>query len=103
MDVTWPTCRRRAATSSCGCSISRLTRPARAWWRAIHASSRRICTSMLLQESPGVPSQDVDRERQAAAARLGAERRRLFLAGALLGILAPVLPYLTGAWENAWF
>jgi STE24 endopeptidase len=27
----------------------------------------------------------------------------LFLAGAALGILAPLLPYLTGTWETLWF
>jgi len=42
-------------------------------------------------------------ERDAAAARLGAERRRLFVASALLSLAAPLLPYLTGAWETAWF
>ena len=42
-------------------------------------------------------------EREAAAARLGAERRRLFVASALLSLAAPLLPYLTGAWETAWF
>lgn len=42
-------------------------------------------------------------DREAAAARLGAERRRLFLLGALLSLAAPVLPYLTGAWEHLWF
>jgi len=52
---------------------------------------------MLLQESPGVPKENEEVEREAAAARLGAERRRLFLAGALLSPLAALLPYLTGA------
>jgi len=42
-------------------------------------------------------------ERDAAAARLGAERRRLFVVSALLSLAAPLLPYLTGAWETAWF
>jgi STE24 endopeptidase len=42
-------------------------------------------------------------ERQAAAARLGTERRRLFIIGTLVGLAAPLLPYLTGAWETAWF
>lgn len=40
---------------------------------------------------------------RAAAARLGRERRRLFLAGTVLGLVAPVLPYLTGTWETAWY
>jgi STE24 endopeptidase len=42
-------------------------------------------------------------ERQRAAARLGAERRRLFVVGSLLSLAAPLLPYLTGAWETVWF
>ena len=42
-------------------------------------------------------------EREAAAARLGGERRRLYLAGVVVGLAAPLLPYLTGAWETAWF
>ena len=33
----------------------------------------------------------------------GAERRRLFLVGTLVSLAAPLLPYLTGAWETAWF
>ncbi|MDQ6673288.1 MAG: M48 family metalloprotease [Chloroflexota bacterium] len=39
----------------------------------------------------------------SAAARLGAERRRLFVVGTLVSLAAPLLPYLTGAWETAWF
>ena len=42
-------------------------------------------------------------ERERAAARLGAERRRLFLISTVMGLAAPVLPYLTGAWETGWF
>jgi len=42
-------------------------------------------------------------QREAAAVRLGAERRRIYIFGALLSLLAPVLPYLTGTWEAAWF
>lgn len=42
-------------------------------------------------------------ERQAAAARLGTERRRLFFVGTLLGLVAPLLPYLTGTWETLWY
>jgi STE24 endopeptidase len=42
-------------------------------------------------------------QREAAAARLGAERRRVFLATALVSLLAPSLPYLSGAWETGWF
>jgi STE24 endopeptidase len=42
-------------------------------------------------------------ERELAAARLGRERRRLFLVGTAISLAAPVLPYLTGAWETAWF
>src|SRR5439155_1178554 len=44
-----------------------------------------------------------DRQRELVAARLSAERRRLFIVGALLSLAAPLLPYLTGAWETAWF
>lgn len=42
-------------------------------------------------------------QRESAAARLGAERRRLFFVGAIVSLLAPLLPYLTGAWETVWF
>src|SRR5438270_56684 len=42
-------------------------------------------------------------EREIAAAHLGTERRRLFLIGALLSLSAPLLPYLTGTWEAAWY
>jgi len=42
-------------------------------------------------------------ERETAAARLGSERRRLFVLGTLVSLAAPVLPYLTGVWETAWF
>jgi STE24 endopeptidase len=48
----------------------------------------------------------VDRDcpqRELAAARLGAERRRLFFVGSLVSLAAPLLPYLSGAWETAWF
>jgi STE24 endopeptidase len=38
-----------------------------------------------------------------AAADLGTERRRLFAIGAIVSLAAPLLPYLTGAWETAWF
>lgn len=41
--------------------------------------------------------------REQAAARLGAERRRLLLIGTLLSLAAPLLPYLTGTWETVWF
>jgi STE24 endopeptidase len=39
----------------------------------------------------------------AAAARFGAERRRLFLVGTVVSLAAPLMPYLTGACETAWF
>jgi STE24 endopeptidase len=42
-------------------------------------------------------------DRELAAVRLGAERRRLFLIGTVVSLAAPSLPYLTGAWETAWF
>ena len=42
-------------------------------------------------------------QRESAAARLGAERRRLFFVGVIVSLLAPLLPYLTGAWETVWF
>jgi Zn-dependent protease with chaperone function len=42
-------------------------------------------------------------ERAVAAARLGGERRRLFVIGTVISLAAPLLPYLTGAWETAWF
>jgi len=43
------------------------------------------------------------RQRELAAAKLGAERRRVFLVATLVSLAAPLLPYLTGAWETAWF
>jgi STE24 endopeptidase len=42
-------------------------------------------------------------KREVAAARLGAERRRLFFVGSLVSLAAPLLPYLSGAWETTWF
>jgi STE24 endopeptidase len=42
-------------------------------------------------------------QRTLAAADLGTERRRLFVIGAIVSLAAPLLPYLTGAWETAWF
>src|SRR5262245_8954105 len=42
-------------------------------------------------------------ERQLAAARLGAERRRLFLISSVLSLAVPVVPYLTGTWETLWY
>jgi STE24 endopeptidase len=42
-------------------------------------------------------------ERQSAAASLGAARRRLFLVSTPISLLAPLVPYLTGAWETMWF
>lgn len=42
-------------------------------------------------------------DRESAAIRLGAERRRLFFIGIVVSLLAPLLPYLTGAWETVWF
>jgi STE24 endopeptidase len=42
-------------------------------------------------------------QRDLAAARLGSARRRLFFVAAGVSLLAPLLPYLTGAWETAWF
>src|SRR5437764_4515473 len=42
-------------------------------------------------------------QHEAAATRLGAERRRLFLLTTVLSLAAPLLPYLTGAWETVWF
>lgn len=41
--------------------------------------------------------------RTAAAAALGTERRRVFLAASLAAIVTPTLGYLTGAWEAAWY
>ncbi|HEV7665408.1 MAG TPA: M48 family metallopeptidase [Chloroflexota bacterium] len=42
-------------------------------------------------------------QRFDAAARLGAERRRIVLVGALLSLAAPLIPYLSGTWETVWF
>lgn len=47
--------------------------------------------------NPACPDHD------GAAARLGAARRRVFLLSAVLSFVAPLLPYLTGAWETLWF
>ena len=40
---------------------------------------------------------------QEPAARLGAERRRVYLASLVVALLAPIVPYLTGTWETVWF
>lgn len=42
-------------------------------------------------------------ERQTIAARLGSERRRLFVVSTLVSLAALLLPYLTGAWETLYF
>jgi STE24 endopeptidase len=42
-------------------------------------------------------------QREAAATRLGAERRRVFVLSALVSLIAPLLLYLTGTWETWWF
>ena len=42
-------------------------------------------------------------DRQLLAARLGSERRRLFLVGLVISMLAPLLPYLSGSWETVWY
>jgi STE24 endopeptidase len=42
-------------------------------------------------------------EREEAAKRLGTERRRLWLISVVISLAAPLLPYLTGAWESVWF
>ena len=42
-------------------------------------------------------------DREAAAARLGAQRRRVFVVATLASLLAPVVPYLTGVWESIWY
>jgi STE24 endopeptidase len=42
-------------------------------------------------------------QREAAAGRLGSQRRRLFILSTLVSLAAPVVPYLTGTWEAAWF
>ncbi len=42
-------------------------------------------------------------ERQTLAARLGSERRRLFVMSTLVSLAALLLPYLTGAWETLYF
>jgi STE24 endopeptidase len=49
------------------------------------------------QSAPDCP------ERQSAAARLGTERRRMFVVGTLIGLAALLLPYLTGTWETLWY
>jgi STE24 endopeptidase len=42
-------------------------------------------------------------ERQALAARLGTERRRLYIITTLVSLAALLVPYLTGAWETLYF
>ncbi|MBV9577428.1 MAG: M48 family metalloprotease, partial [Chloroflexi bacterium] len=42
-------------------------------------------------------------ERQAAAERLGRERRRLFLITTVVSLAVLLVPYLTGAWETLYF
>lgn len=41
--------------------------------------------------------------RDDAAARLGRERRRLYLVGVVVSLAAPGVPYLTGTWESLWY
>src|SRR4051794_36520917 len=43
------------------------------------------------------------RTREDAAARLGTQRRRVFIVSSLGSLAPPILPYLSGAWETAWF
>src|SRR5216683_5029885 len=105
MVVTWHSCRTRPATSRSGSSTSSRTLQAHSWRRR-RASSLRTCTSMPCQACPGAASVSAQLdcpERESAAACLGAERRRLFFVGAIVSLLAPLLPYLTGAWETVWF
>jgi STE24 endopeptidase len=54
-------------------------------------------------KSAGQAAANDSPQRDSAAAALGAERRRLFLVGTVVSLAAPLLPYLTGAWETAWF
>jgi STE24 endopeptidase len=42
-------------------------------------------------------------DREAAAARLGAQRRRVFVIATIASLLAPLVPYLTGVWESIWY
>jgi STE24 endopeptidase len=42
-------------------------------------------------------------EPQHVAVQLGAERRRVYLAGAVLSLAIPLVPYLGGTWETAWY
>jgi STE24 endopeptidase len=42
-------------------------------------------------------------DRAAAAARLGTERRRLYLITTCVSLAALLVPYLTGAWETLYF
>jgi Zn-dependent protease with chaperone function len=42
-------------------------------------------------------------DREAAAARLGTQRRRVFVIATIASLLAPLLPYITGVWESLWF
>lgn len=66
----------------------------------------RACRGAVSVSSQGAPtvSRRLDcSQRQSAAARLGFERRRLFFVGAGVSLLAPLAPYLTGAWETVWF
>jgi STE24 endopeptidase len=42
-------------------------------------------------------------EAQNAAVQLGAERRRIYLVGAILSLAIPLVPYLSGTWETAWY
>src|SRR5215831_17649586 len=51
----------------------------------------------------GAPVELACPERQLAAGRLGAERRRLFFVGVALSLAAPLLPYVTGTWETFWY
>src|SRR5258708_5436470 len=105
MVATWRFCPTRLATSRSGSSTSRRTAQAN-WSRQRRASLPRTCTSTPSQVCPGAAKvlAELDcPQRQSVAARLGARRRRLFVVGALVSLLAPLLPYLSGAWETIWF
>jgi STE24 endopeptidase len=63
-------------------------------------------TTRLVQETPTAARQSPVSEcpeRQAAAARLGTERRRLYVITTTVSLAALLVPYLTGAWETLYF
>jgi STE24 endopeptidase len=66
-----------------------------------HVVTETAGLDVTMEQEPA--QREADPRREADARRLGRERRRVYVIGTCLGLAAPLLPYLTGAWETAWF